>query len=80
MLTGTLPLAVMLQTDLRGMGRAEQTRQLLSLTGIAESERMLAHGLRYRTVSFCLRTQKYYCLTLATAFSLKKKAVPARKY
>lgn len=39
MLTGTLPLAVMLQTDLRGMGRAEQTRQLLSLTGIAESEK-----------------------------------------
>lgn len=38
-LTGTPPLAAMLQTDLRGMGRAEQTRQAGSLTGTADSEK-----------------------------------------
>lgn len=38
-LTGTLPPAVMLQTDLRGTGRAEQTREVGSLTGTADSEK-----------------------------------------
>lgn len=39
MLTGTSSLAVMLETDLCGIGWAEQMRQVVSLTGIADLEK-----------------------------------------
>lgn len=63
------PLAAVSEADLHGMGRAEQDGCVFEQI----RRRMFAHGLRCRMVSFCLWTQKYYCLTSATAISLKKK-------
>lgn len=39
MLTKTLPLAEMLQSDLHGTGSAGESRQVVSLAGIAGSEK-----------------------------------------
>lgn len=39
MLTETLPLAGMMQSDLHGMGRAGETREAVSLAGMAGSEK-----------------------------------------
>lgn len=63
------PLAAVSEADLHGTGRAEQDGCVFEQT----RRRMFTHGLRCRMVSFCLWTQKYYCLTSATAISLKKK-------
>lgn len=39
MLTGTLPLAGTLQSDLHGMGRAGETREVVSLERVAVPEK-----------------------------------------
>lgn len=83
MLTRTLALVMMLETNLPGMGRAEQTRMVVSLTGRADSEKDVCPWPKVQN-GFILFVNTEILLSHLGNSNFtkkkKKKAVPARKY